>query len=91
MPIPQKILNAPLINVNLLFYYTSFFELCSERGKNGYIGILAIQNYAINLGLKDDDYDLFLFHIRGMDAKYREIRGVNGQQSSKPGNKNEEA
>lgn len=76
------------MELHLLFYYTSFFELCSERGENGYIGILAIQQYAINLGLQNEDYDSFLFYIKGMDSIYRKIRGSTSGQPQQPSPQN---
>lgn len=58
-----------------MFYWDSFWELSTTRHELGPIPWTAINDYAYRWGIdKEQEFDTFLYFIRGMDREFLEIR-----------------
>ena len=78
-PLPDGYLRRPLIETGLQFYWTSFWELTTDRhlgfGAESRIPSAAIHLYAERHGiLCPDEFEWFLGIIRAMDAEYLGLR-----------------
>lgn len=73
-PIPDRILNAPELQLGLQLYLNAFFELESERTSNGYgpspIPWSSMAQYASVFEFTEELRDDLFFHIRAMDHEY---------------------
>lgn len=71
---PPQIQNRPTLRQPLVFYYSSFWELSTERLLDGgYIPWSAINRYANRWGIVcDAEFDSFLHIIRSCDRAYVE-------------------
>lgn len=72
-PIPDRILNAPVLEPSLMFYIQAFFDLDSERQQGlglGRIPWLAMRQYAVHFELDDDQFDAMVYNIRAMDTAH---------------------
>jgi hypothetical protein len=74
-PIPERIANAPKLNLGLQFYLDAFFDLDSER-THGFsltrIPWSAIVNYARATELDDQETDDLVYIIQAMDRAHLE-------------------
>lgn len=69
--LPDKIANAPMIEIGLEMYWEAFLILCSERVQDGAIPWRAMQAYALEIGIEDvDDRQEFYFVMCEMDRKF---------------------
>lgn len=80
-PIPDRIANAPVLQIGLELYLNAFFELDSER-QVGFsilpIPWRSIVNYAQVYGLDDEQQEDLIFLVRKMDnAHIERIRKKN--------------
>jgi hypothetical protein len=72
-PIPDRILNAPMLRQGLVFYLEAFFDLDSERSQGmglGRIPWIAITQYAEYYGLDDEQTDSLLYFIKALDSAH---------------------
>jgi len=73
-PIPERIANAPELQLGLVFYLQAFFDLDSERSVGGYglgrIPWLAIKQYAEFYVLDEDQIECLIYYIRAMDTAH---------------------
>lgn len=80
-PVPDRILNAPILRFGLEFYLQAFFDLDSERSQGmglGRIPWLAIKAYAAHYDLDDEQSDALIYFIRAMDIAHLKRLGANG-------------
>lgn len=74
-PIPDRILNKPILAVGLQFYLTAFVELSSCRPvgmAEGRIPWTAVREYALHCGLDEIEFDILWELITRVDAAYLE-------------------
>jgi hypothetical protein len=82
-PLPDRIANAPELNLGLALYLNAFFELDTERTNGfglGRIPLSTIRDYAI--GYEFDEHqteDLFMY-VKRMDIAYLEYVGKKTQK-----------
>lgn len=72
-PVPDRILNAPVLRFGLLFYLQAFFDLDSERAQGmslGRIPWMAIKHYADHFELDEGQTDALFYFIREMDSAH---------------------
>ncbi len=69
-PIPDNILNSPMLSPGLQFFYSSFVELCTTRDSMGPIPWTALHAYAQFHEMDPDEEDYFIIVMRIMDAAY---------------------
>lgn len=72
-PLPDRIRNAPELNLGSELYYTGFLELtsCRQLGMGiGPIPLLSILEYCIIRGIDGEQGEDFLWFIQRLDAKY---------------------
>lgn len=75
MPVPERIANAPELELGLGLYYNGFLDLtsCRQIGMAlGPISFLAISEYCTAKGLSQDQREDFLWLMPKLDAKYLE-------------------
>lgn len=73
LPLPQKIQNAPELQLGLGLYFGAFFDLnsCRQNGMGvGQIPWTAVQDYCEHLGLSDEQTADMHSHIRDMDQAF---------------------
>lgn len=71
--VPDRIANAPELNLGLLFYLQAFFDLDAERSQGfsrGRIPWSRIAEYAKYYELDNDQTDCLLCFIRAMDTAH---------------------
>lgn len=72
-PIPDRIANAPELQVGLQLYLQAFFDLDSERSHgNGLSSIpwSAIKDYALAHDLDDEQTDDLFYFVKKMDKAH---------------------
>lgn len=77
MPLPDKIANAPHLQLGLEFYYHAFINLNTERrfGQvEGPIPWSAIENYGMRRQLDEEELVDLHFYVSTMDSAYLEYR-----------------
>jgi hypothetical protein len=77
LPLPQRIENAPELAPGLEFYLAAFYELESSRPMGLDVGPIpwtALQDYALSLGLDDEEQDDLKHHVRALDVAYLKHR-----------------
>lgn len=75
MPIPDRVLNAPVLIPGLDFYLTAFLTLSSERQVGmgeGRIPWSKTLKYALHYGLADVEFDILWELITRIDGAYLE-------------------
>jgi len=75
LPLPDRIQNAPELNLGSELYYTGFLELtsCRQVGMDlGPIPLLAILEYCMINGIEGEQLDDFVWMIQRLDQKYLE-------------------
>jgi hypothetical protein len=68
--LPERIANAPQLELHLLFYWNAFLDLDTERDFGWglpQIPWTAIYTYAEAYGMNDAEFDRLLMFIRAMD------------------------
>ena len=73
MPIPDKILNAPVLREDLSFYMIAFNDLSTCRAigmAEGPIPWTAVREYASQYQLDEDEFESMVFIIQKMDSEY---------------------
>lgn len=68
--IPDRILNAPVLEQGLAFYLNAFFDLDAERSQGmslGHIPWIATLTYGTYYGLDTEELDDLFFLIRELD------------------------
>lgn len=83
-PIPERILNAPQLEVGLEWYYEAFGKLttCRSIGMGaGPIPWTAMNDYGIRYGLDGEEQDDFEYLIGAMDDAY--LKHAAAQQEKK--------
>lgn len=86
-PLPDRILNAPVLETGLDFYYDAFFELCTERSigfDEGPIPVTAILRYAELHELSKEEQSDLVFMIMRMDGFYLEHKRLKQATKTKP-------
>ena len=86
MPVPDKIKNAPLLNIGLLFYWKAFQDLSSDRDVGMGIGPLpwsAMHSWATRNCVSGDDFERFVMILRGMDTVFVEHMGKKSKKKAK--------
>ena len=81
MPLPEAILNKPILTPGLELYYRAFWDLMADR-QSGMNGVGMIQYSAISLWLTDhcmmdlDERDRFKIVLNYLDMAYLDhVRG----------------
>ena len=77
LPIPAKILNAPVLISGLEFYYKAFLDLCTCRPigfGEGPIPWNAIKMYSDTHKLDEEEFDRLLTLVKLMDIEYLSFR-----------------
>ncbi len=72
-PVPDKIMNAPVLFPGLAFYYAAFMTLSSCRPvgmAEGRIPWTVVKDYALHYGLDDEEFDILWELITRVDAAY---------------------
>lgn len=75
MPIPERVMNAPIIIPGLDFYLTAFLVLSSERQNGmgeGRIPWSKTREYALHYGLNDVEFEILWELITRIDGAYLE-------------------
>jgi hypothetical protein len=75
MPIPERVMQAPLLIPGLDFYLTAFLTLSSERQVGmgeGRIPWSKTKDYALHYGLDDVEFDILWELITRVDGAYLE-------------------
>ena len=75
MPLPESILNKPVLMIGLDMYYMAFWDLMADRLSSGsgagMIQWSAINQYAQSIGIEDvDEQARFKTIISQMDMEY---------------------
>lgn len=73
LPLPDRIQNAPELNMGLQLFYTGFLELTSTRPTGfgpGPISQLSVLEYCIVNGIDGEQRDDFIWMIARLDEKY---------------------
>lgn len=82
-PIPDRIANAPQLNIGLDFYFQAFMDLINDRS-NGQASIgpicwSNIKAYAEHYELDEDDSERLFYFIKEMDIEYvKKVNRLNG-------------
>ena len=93
MPAPKWIAEKPELKLGLAFYWKAFWELATCRqvahGAVGPIPWMAMQAYAHQFEIHDDEFDRFVLILKHMDTEYLKSRGkklgkINPSQGGKP-------
>jgi hypothetical protein len=73
-PIPDSIVNAPLLEDRLNLFFCGFFDLDSERhqgfGSVGNIPMTAMLTYCRLYGIDDETTQEFIHLVKRMDIEY---------------------
>lgn len=72
-PLPERIQNAPELELGLGFYYVAFEDLQSCRSSAfgvGYIPWTAMRAYCDEYGVEGEDREDFYHMVRALDAAY---------------------
>jgi hypothetical protein len=75
MPLPDRIQNAPELNLGSELFYTGILELtsCRQMGMGiGPIPLLAILEYCLINGIDGEQREDFIWFIQRLDSKYIE-------------------
>lgn len=75
LKVPPELLERPAVPEHLLFYWSAFWELSSDRSFGMGMGPIphsSISQYAAGRNLDNDMTDKFTAIIRNMDGGYRE-------------------
>lgn len=75
MPLPDRIQNAPELNLGSELFYTGFLELtsCRQIGMGlGPIPLLSILEYCLINGIDGEQREDFIWFIQRLDSKYLE-------------------
>ncbi len=75
LPLPNRIQNAPELNIGLELYYVGFLDLTSCRVLGvglGPIPLLTILEYCLIKGIRGEQQEDFVWFIQRLDAKYLE-------------------
>lgn len=73
LPLPDRIQNAPELQFGLMLYWIAFWELCSCRPSAFDIGEIpwtAVQHYADDLELDEEQTEDLHYHVQAMDRVY---------------------
>lgn len=73
MPVPDRIANAPELDVGLGLYYNAFLDLTSSRPSGmglGAISYLMMAEYCVALDFDAEQRDDLLWILPRLDAKY---------------------
>ncbi len=73
MPIPNKIQNAPELNLGIQLFYAGFLDLtsCRQVGMGlGPIPLLSILEYCLVKEIEGDQQEDFVWFIQRLDQKY---------------------
>jgi hypothetical protein len=73
LPLPDKIANAPVLEIGLDLYYTAFLELMTCRSVGfsaGPIPWLAINEYCNAHEIYGEQKDDVIFHVHALDSVY---------------------
>ncbi|WVW77405.1 tail chaperonin [Stenotrophomonas phage vB_SmaS_Bhz59] len=97
MPVPDRIANAPDLDMGLGLYYQGFLDLtsCRQIGMGiGPISLLSVLEYCVINGIEGEQREDFVWLVTHLDAKYLEwsrgrqhagrIQSPNGE--NRPGN-----
>ena len=83
-PVPEKILNAPVLDLGLEFFYVAFQHLLTCKSFNGVIPYTDIEAFATANDVVGEQRDDLHYHIRALDNWYSEW----SEKKSKLDNKN---
>jgi hypothetical protein len=73
LPFPERIANAPRLQIGLELYYEAFWELGSCRAFGMSLGPIpwtAIQDYARAFDLDEKQREDLVYYVRVMDLEY---------------------
>ena len=73
MPLPDWLVNAPVLREDLTFYMLAFIDLTTERQigmGEGPIPWSKMREYAIHWELDTDEFDALVFIVQSMDSEY---------------------
>jgi hypothetical protein len=87
MPLPDRIKNAPSLNLGLDLFYLAFLELNSCRalgyGSEGPVPWLAIKDFCAFYNIVDEQCEDLFFHVQRLDQAYLEFRNRKTQDKLK--------
>lgn len=72
-PLPDRIANAPQLELGLQLYLTAFFDLDAERESGMSLGRIpwsAVDRYAVAYELDDEQYEDLHYFIKHMDTEH---------------------
>lgn len=69
-PLPKRVQEAPVLREGLIFYWSAYVHLCTERTSNGAIPWSAIRTYANEYDMGEEEFGFFYEIIRRMDSAY---------------------
>lgn len=75
LPLPDRIRNAPELNIGSELYYIGFLDLTSCRilGMGlGPIPLLAILEYCLIKGIEGEQQEDFVWFVQRLDSRYLE-------------------
>ena len=78
MPVPDKIKNAPVLNMGLLFFWKAYQDLTSDRDVGmgvGPIPWLSMSEWGSRHRVRGDDFERLVYILRAMDATFMEHSG----------------
>lgn len=72
LPLPDRIQNAPQLDIGLELFYGAFFDICNCRTGmgDGPISWQVVQEYAMVNEFDDEQIDDLHYHIAKMDEAY---------------------
>lgn len=90
-PIPKTILEAPVLQPGLQFYYSAYLTLASCRslgfGAEGRVPWTAVAQYADRYGLDEEDLDLLWTLVCELDSCYHKFQQKKGKTVAESKNK----
>lgn len=77
MPLPDSILNKPILSYGLDFFWRAFWELSTDRDigmSEGPIPWSSMDRWALRHEIDGDEFNRFVLIMRAMDSAYIEYR-----------------
>ena len=86
MPVPDKIKNAPELNIGLMFYWKAYQDLTSDRDVGmgvGPIPWLSMDSWGARNRVRGDDFERLVAILKDMDATFMEHNSRKNKSKSK--------
>lgn len=83
-PIPDRILNKPVLAEHLILYYDAFFELQYDKNENNRVSWSTLVNYSDRNGFDDEQQELLIRFMRVLETAFINWSTKGSKKNGKP-------